>query len=393
MYLLWGRGVPAKPGHAAAGRRAAGLRDAARDRRSAAGPRRRTASRWTARRRSRRRAPTTSRTTGRRPRRRRRSGARRSTAKRSRTCESLGYIGASESDTAPPGSRGSTRTAGSYNNEGVIFKERGKLPQAIEAFEKALAVDPNLASAQWNLSDVLYAMRQDLDRSDELLRAGVRRRHARRRPDADRPGDRVPAQRRHRPQPGADERRRGGQRRRSGVVAVSRPLPGRGAATARAPCSDFDRALALAPENAARLQRVRRRAALRRRSRRRAARVRAGRSSSIRRSRRSASICRRWTADSPGGRRCVCSSPWPQLIVSAAAPAAAQTARDAPRRVAPSAPRSGEPARRTVGEGRDRVQGRHQAGSAARARALRPRPGLHGHEAVRRRGAGLQQLP
>jgi Flp pilus assembly protein TadD len=82
---------------------------------------------------------------------------------------SLGYIGASESDTAPPGSRGTTRTAGSYNNEGVILKERGKLPQAIEAFERALTVDPNLASAQWNLSDVMYAMGQDLDRSDALL--------------------------------------------------------------------------------------------------------------------------------------------------------------------------------------------------------------------------------
>jgi len=82
---------------------------------------------------------------------------------------SLGYIGASESDTAPPGSRGTTRTAGSYNNEGVILKERGKLPQAIESFEKALTVDPNLASAQWNLSDVMYAMGQDLDRSDALL--------------------------------------------------------------------------------------------------------------------------------------------------------------------------------------------------------------------------------
>jgi len=82
---------------------------------------------------------------------------------------SLGYIGASESDTAPPGSRGSTRTAGSYNNEGVILKERGKLPQAIAMFEKALTVDARLASAQWNLSDVLYAMGQDLDRSDALL--------------------------------------------------------------------------------------------------------------------------------------------------------------------------------------------------------------------------------
>jgi Flp pilus assembly protein TadD len=83
--------------------------------------------------------------------------------------KSLGYIGSGESDAAPPGSRGSTRTPGSYNNEGVIFKERGKLPQAIQAFEKALAVDPNLASAQWNLSDVLYAMGQDLERSDALL--------------------------------------------------------------------------------------------------------------------------------------------------------------------------------------------------------------------------------
>jgi tetratricopeptide (TPR) repeat protein len=82
---------------------------------------------------------------------------------------SLGYIGGSESDTAPPRSRGTTRTAGSYNNEGVIQKERRKFPQAIEAFEKALHIDPGLASAQWNLSDVLYAMGQDLDRSDELL--------------------------------------------------------------------------------------------------------------------------------------------------------------------------------------------------------------------------------
>jgi Flp pilus assembly protein TadD len=82
---------------------------------------------------------------------------------------SLGYIGAGESDTAPPGSQGSTRTGGSFNNEGVILKERGKLPQAIEAFEKALSIDPNLASAQWNLSDVLYAMGQNLDRSDALL--------------------------------------------------------------------------------------------------------------------------------------------------------------------------------------------------------------------------------
>ena len=83
--------------------------------------------------------------------------------------KSLGYISGSESNVAPPGSRGTTRTAGSFNNEGVIQKERRKFPQAIEAFEKALTVDPHLASAQWNLSDVLYAMGQDLERSDTLL--------------------------------------------------------------------------------------------------------------------------------------------------------------------------------------------------------------------------------
>jgi Flp pilus assembly protein TadD len=83
--------------------------------------------------------------------------------------KSLGYISGSESISAPPGSRGTTRTASSYNNEGVIQKERRKFPQAIEAFEKALQIEPGLASAQWNLSDVLYAMGQNLDRSDELL--------------------------------------------------------------------------------------------------------------------------------------------------------------------------------------------------------------------------------
>jgi tetratricopeptide (TPR) repeat protein len=82
---------------------------------------------------------------------------------------SLGYIGTSESSVAPASARGSTRSAGSYNNEGIIHKGRERLPQATEAFEKALTLDPNLVSAQWNLSDVLYSRGQDLDRSDALL--------------------------------------------------------------------------------------------------------------------------------------------------------------------------------------------------------------------------------
>ncbi len=133
------------------------LRDAARGARSAAGTRRQ---RRSARRRDagkgaarRLRGSLSSRCGAvcrRRPRGHRQAGR--------RELESLGYISGSESNVAPPGSRGTTRTAGSFNNEGVIQKERRKFPQAIEAFEKALTVDPNLASAQWNLSDVLYAM-------------------------------------------------------------------------------------------------------------------------------------------------------------------------------------------------------------------------------------------
>jgi Flp pilus assembly protein TadD/predicted AlkP superfamily pyrophosphatase or phosphodiesterase len=81
--------------------------------------------------------------------------------------KSLGYIG----DSGPSSSRttGATRTPGSYNNEGVILKEHDKAVPAIDAFEHALALDPNLASALWNLSDLLFARGSDLDRSDDLL--------------------------------------------------------------------------------------------------------------------------------------------------------------------------------------------------------------------------------
>jgi tetratricopeptide (TPR) repeat protein len=80
--------------------------------------------------------------------------------------KALGYVGAGE---ANAGSAGSTRTAGSYNNAGLVLKDEGKLAEAIAAFENALALDPNLASAAWNLSDLLFAQNRELDRSDELL--------------------------------------------------------------------------------------------------------------------------------------------------------------------------------------------------------------------------------
>jgi Flp pilus assembly protein TadD len=83
----------------------------------------------------------------------------------------LGYIGANETASAPEAARrsGSTRTAGSYNNEALLLQAEGKRERAMAAFEKALEIDPNLASAAWNLSDQLHGEKRDLDRSDELL--------------------------------------------------------------------------------------------------------------------------------------------------------------------------------------------------------------------------------
>jgi Flp pilus assembly protein TadD len=82
--------------------------------------------------------------------------------------KALGYIGASEAATAPAGATG-TRTAGSWNNEGLVLRARGKSEASLAAFEKALELDPGLASALWNLSDVLRQLGRDPDRSDALL--------------------------------------------------------------------------------------------------------------------------------------------------------------------------------------------------------------------------------
>lgn len=84
--------------------------------------------------------------------------------------KSLGYIAAGESTSAPASVAGkSTHTAGWYNNRGLILKERRQNEDAIAAFEQAIAIDPNLASALWNYSDLLLQLERDLDRSDALL--------------------------------------------------------------------------------------------------------------------------------------------------------------------------------------------------------------------------------
>lgn len=78
--------------------------------------------------------------------------------------KALGYIGGAEAT----GRSAGTRTAGSLNNEGLLLKQAGRTKEAIDAFDQAITVDPNLASALWNMSDLLFA-ENSLDKSDALL--------------------------------------------------------------------------------------------------------------------------------------------------------------------------------------------------------------------------------
>jgi tetratricopeptide (TPR) repeat protein len=82
--------------------------------------------------------------------------------------KALGYIGPGEATSAPAGASG-TRTAGSFNNEGLVLRSEGRLAPAQAAFEHALEMDAELGSALWNLSDVLKQQGKDKDRSDDLL--------------------------------------------------------------------------------------------------------------------------------------------------------------------------------------------------------------------------------
>jgi tetratricopeptide (TPR) repeat protein len=87
----------------------------------------------------------------------------------------LGYVGAGEPARAPvgpPAGGDPTRTADSYDNEGLILREAGRAADARAAFARAIARDPQNASALWNLSDLLAAgspAAADLDRADRLL--------------------------------------------------------------------------------------------------------------------------------------------------------------------------------------------------------------------------------
>jgi Flp pilus assembly protein TadD len=79
---------------------------------------------------------------------------------------SLGYIADAG---GAPGRPGEVRTPGSYSNEGILLRDQGRTAEATAAFESALERDPNLASALWNLSDLLFGKPETADRSDALL--------------------------------------------------------------------------------------------------------------------------------------------------------------------------------------------------------------------------------
>lgn len=84
----------------------------------------------------------------------------------------LGYLGSSETTSAPAGARGGshdTRTPASFNNEGLLLRARGETRAAAAAFERALVLDAGYTSAAWNLSDLLFAEGRDRDRADQLL--------------------------------------------------------------------------------------------------------------------------------------------------------------------------------------------------------------------------------
>jgi Flp pilus assembly protein TadD len=83
--------------------------------------------------------------------------------------KALGYIGSNESTRSAAGESGETKTAGAFNNEGLILRNEHRIDDALIAFEHALTIDPNYASAMWNESETLFNANRDPDRADALL--------------------------------------------------------------------------------------------------------------------------------------------------------------------------------------------------------------------------------
>jgi len=84
--------------------------------------------------------------------------------------KALGYIGSTESPRSAVADN-DTKTAGAWNNAGLIQRNENHPDEAIASFERAMAIDPHYASAMWNLSETLF--KRDPRRSDDLLIAAL----------------------------------------------------------------------------------------------------------------------------------------------------------------------------------------------------------------------------
>ena len=85
--------------------------------------------------------------------------------------KALGYVGSGESATRPESAGKSTRTGGSFVNEGSLLLEAGKTAEARAAFEQALRLDPHLPWAKYNLAAMLEKEGRSREADDLLLSA------------------------------------------------------------------------------------------------------------------------------------------------------------------------------------------------------------------------------
>jgi tetratricopeptide (TPR) repeat protein len=85
--------------------------------------------------------------------------------------KALGYVGSGESSARPESAGASTRTGGSFVNEGTLLREAGKPKEARAAFEQALRLDAHLFSAKYNLAAILEKEGRSREADDLLLSA------------------------------------------------------------------------------------------------------------------------------------------------------------------------------------------------------------------------------
>jgi len=85
--------------------------------------------------------------------------------------KALGYVGSNEPTARPEAAGSSTRTAGSFTNEGLILMDGGKAAEAKAAFEQALRIDPHAGAAKYALASLLEKEGRSREADDLLLGA------------------------------------------------------------------------------------------------------------------------------------------------------------------------------------------------------------------------------